>query len=61
MWHSLWFSASSFARPATPASASFELREWQAATEEPPWKNGFAAVLAACGDRAKSSNKGCRS
>ena len=42
----------------TPASASSELREWQTATGKPPSKNEFAAVVAACEDRAKSSNKG---
>jgi hypothetical protein len=41
----------------TPASASSELREWQTATGKPPSKNEFAAVVAACEDRAKNSNK----
>ena len=41
----------------TPASASSELREWQTATGKPPSKNEFAAVVAACEDRAKSSDK----
>jgi hypothetical protein len=40
----------------TPASASSELREWQTATGNPPSKNEFAAVLAACEDRAKNGN-----
>jgi hypothetical protein len=40
----------------TPASASSELREWQTATGKPPSKNEFAAVVAACEDRAKSEN-----
>jgi hypothetical protein len=39
----------------TPASASSELRGWQTATGKPPSKNEFAAVVAACEDRAKSS------
>jgi hypothetical protein len=41
----------------TPASASSELREWQTATGKPPSKNEFAAVVAACEDRAKNSDK----
>jgi hypothetical protein len=41
----------------TPASASSELQEWQTAAGKPPSKNEFAAVVAACEDRAKSSNK----
>jgi hypothetical protein len=41
----------------TPASASSELREWQTASGKPPSKNEFAAVVAACEDRAKSSDK----
>jgi len=41
----------------TPASASSELREWQTAAGQPPSKNEFAAVVAACEDRAKSANK----
>jgi len=41
----------------TPASASSELQEWQTATGKPPSKNEFAAVVAACEDRAKSLNK----
>ena len=40
----------------TPASASSELREWRTATGQPPSKNEFAAVLAACEDRAKNEN-----
>ena len=38
----------------TPASASSELREWRTATGKPPSKNEFAAVVAACEDRAKN-------
>jgi hypothetical protein len=41
----------------TPASASSELQEWQTAAGKPPSKNEFAAVVAACEDRAKSLNK----
>jgi hypothetical protein len=41
----------------TSASASSELREWQTATGKSPSKNEFAAVVAACEDRARSSNK----
>jgi hypothetical protein len=41
----------------TPANASSDLREWQTATGKPPSKNEFAAVIAACEDRAKSSDK----
>jgi hypothetical protein len=41
----------------TPASASPELREWQTAAGKPPSKTEFAAVVAACEDRAKSQNK----
>lgn len=40
-----------------PASASSEVREWQTAAGKPPSKNEFAAVVAACEDRAKSSSK----
>jgi hypothetical protein len=40
----------------TPARASSELREWRTATGTPPSKNEFAAVVAACEDRAKSEN-----
>jgi hypothetical protein len=41
----------------TPANASSELREWQTAAGKPPSKNEFAAVVAACEDRAKTENK----
>ena len=41
----------------TPASASSELREWQTSAGKPPSKNEFAAVVAACEDRAKSGSK----
>ena len=40
-----------------PASASSELRGWQTATGKPPSKHEFAAVVAACEDRAQSSDK----
>ena len=40
----------------TPASASSELRGWRTATGKPPSRNEFAAVLAACEDRAKNEN-----
>jgi hypothetical protein len=40
-----------------PANASSELREWRTAAGKPPSKNEFAAVLAACEDKAKSSSK----
>ena len=41
----------------TPAKASSELREWRTADGKPPSKNEFAAVVAACEDRAKTENK----
>ncbi len=41
----------------TPANASSELREWRTADGKPPSKNEFAAVVAACEDRAKTENK----
>jgi hypothetical protein len=40
-----------------PASASSELRDWQTAAGKPPSKNEFAAVVAACEDRAKNSSR----
>jgi hypothetical protein len=39
----------------TPASASSELRDWQTPTGKPPTKAEFAAVVAACQDRAKTN------
>jgi hypothetical protein len=42
---------------ATPANASSELREWRTADGKPPSKTEFAAVVAACEDRAKSANE----
>jgi hypothetical protein len=41
----------------TSANASFELHEWRTADGKPPSKTEFAAVLAACEDRAKTANK----
>jgi hypothetical protein len=41
----------------TPASASTELREWRTTDGKPPSKTEFAAVMAACEDRAKTANK----
>jgi len=41
----------------TSASASSELRGWQTAAGKPPSKTEFAAVVAACEDRAKSTNQ----
>jgi hypothetical protein len=41
----------------TPANASSELREWRTADGKPPSKTEFAAVMAACEDRAKTANK----
>jgi hypothetical protein len=41
----------------SPASASSELRDWQTAAGKPPSKNEFAAVVAACEDRAKNSSR----
>ncbi len=39
---------------ATSANASSERSEWQTAAGTPPSKNEFAAVVAACEDRAKT-------
>jgi hypothetical protein len=41
----------------TPTSASTELQRWQTVTGKPPSKTEFAAVVAACEDRAKHSDK----
>jgi hypothetical protein len=45
---------------ATPASASSELPlpGWQTVSGKPPSKHEFAAVVAACEDRAKTADKG---
>ena len=50
--------ACTMADGATPASASSDLREWQTTTGKPPSKAEFAAVVAACEDRVKISDKG---
>jgi hypothetical protein len=42
---------------ATPASVSPELRQWQTMGGKPPTKAEFAAVVAACEDRAKEPGK----
>ena len=42
---------------AISANASSELREWRTAAGKPPSRNEFAAVIAACEDRAKTENK----
>jgi hypothetical protein len=49
--------ASLAAGGATAAGASSELRQWQTATGKPPSKAEFAALVAACEDRAKHSDK----
>jgi hypothetical protein len=41
---------------ATSANASSELRQWQTVAGNPPSKNEFAAVVAACEDKAKTRN-----
>jgi hypothetical protein len=43
--------------PVSAAGASSEPREWRTTAGPPPSENEFAAVLAACEDRAKSANK----
>jgi hypothetical protein len=45
------------ANGGTPTSASSQLQQWQTATGKPPSKAEFAAVVAACEDRAKHSDK----
>jgi hypothetical protein len=40
-----------------PASASTEVRGWQEASGKPPSQVEFAAVVAACQDRAKSAGR----
>ena len=42
---------------ATPANAASELRDWRTVDGKPPSKHEFAAVVAACEDRAKTENK----
>ena len=41
---------------ATPSGVSSQLRDWQTPTGKPPTKHEFAAVVAACQDRAKSAD-----
>src|SRR5262245_5581977 len=41
----------------SPANASSELRDWQTAAGKPLSKSEFAAVVAACEDRAKNSSR----
>ena len=41
----------------TTANAFSELLGWRTADGKPPSKNEFAAVVAACEDRAKTANK----
>lgn len=41
----------------TSANASSELRGWQTMSGKPPSKTEFAALVAACEDRAKSLEK----
>ena len=41
---------------ATPAGASPELQQWRTVSGQPPSKNEFAAVVAACEDRAKTTD-----
>ncbi len=49
--------ASAMGDAARSANASSELREWQTFAGKPPSKNEFAAVVAACEDKAKTANK----
>jgi hypothetical protein len=49
--------AAAAADGGTPTSAPSEIRQWQTATGKPPSKAEFAAVMAACEDRAKHSDK----
>jgi hypothetical protein len=49
--------AAAAADGGTPTSVSTELRQWQTATGKPPSKAEFAAVMAACEDRAQHSDK----
>jgi hypothetical protein len=46
------------ANGVTAANAASELRQWQTTAGKPPSKAEFAAVLAACEDRVKSSGGG---
>jgi hypothetical protein len=49
--------AAAAAYGGTSTSASTELPQWQTATGKPPSKAEFAAVMAACEDRATHSDK----
>ena len=49
--------ASASGDAVTPANASSELREWRTADGKLPSKNEFAALVAACEDRAKTADK----
>ena len=53
----LGFVACATGDAVTSANASSELRQWQTAAGKPPSKNEFAAVVAACEDKAKTTNK----
>jgi hypothetical protein len=50
-------AATAAADGGMPASASSEISQWQTVTGKPPTKAEFAAVMAACEDRAKHSDK----
>ncbi len=53
----LSLAAGAVAEGVTPANASSELRDWQMASGRPPTKAEFAAVVAACQDRAKTDDR----
>lgn len=53
----LSLAACAAAEGVTPANASSELRDWQMASGKPPTKAEFAAVVAACQDRAKTDGR----
>ncbi|HEY3909289.1 MAG TPA: hypothetical protein VGM07_05300 [Stellaceae bacterium] len=53
----LCLAACAAADGVTPASASSELRDWQTATGKAPTRAEFAAVVAACQDRAKTADQ----
>jgi len=53
----LGFVAYATGDAVTSANASSELRQWQTAAGKPPSKNEFAAVVAACEDKAKTTHK----
>jgi len=54
----LGLAACAAADGVTPAGGSSELRDWQSPTGKPPTKAEFAAVVAACEDRARSADSG---